>query len=168
MPSLGRSESLRDKEEVLAPMRIKELHHEARRHKSSTGVGTNGFHPKLPLDLTEGCTFSRKCKSAGFGKNRQAPRCSSWFQRTSPARADCFVVHFDSVVGVDESAVGSRVEIEMEDQVGRDMRPQWRSRENGLGSIVGNREARRQGRRVGCRCGPRKCVPLRKRLRGFG
>ena len=127
-------------------MEMKELQHEARSYKSSTGVRTNGFHPQLPLDPTEGCTFSRKCDSAGLGKKRQAPRCSSWFQRTSPARVDCFDVHFDSLVGVDESAVCSRVVIEMGDQVGRDMRPQWRSRENGLGSIAGNREARRQGR----------------------
>ena len=108
-------------------MEMKELQHEARSYKSSTGVGTNGFHSKLPLDLTEGCTSSRKCNSAGLGKNRQAPRCSLWFQRTTPARADGFVVYF-----------GSRVEIEMGGQVGHDTRPQWRNRENGLGSIAGN------------------------------
>ena len=120
--------SLREKEEVLPPMRIKELQHKARSYKSSTGVGTNGFHTKLPLDPTEGCTFSRKCNSAVFGKNRQAPRCSSWFQRTSPARADCFDVYFDSLLGVDDCAVISRVEIEMGGQVGCDMKPQWRNR----------------------------------------
>ena len=133
MPSLRRSEVLREKEEVHPPMGIKELHHEARSYKSSTGCGNKRFSLKAAIGSTEGCTFSRKCSSVGLGKNRQAPRCSTWFQRTSPARADCFVVYFDSLVGVDEGAVCSRVVIEMGDQVGRDMRPQWAEQRERLG-----------------------------------
>ena len=34
-------------------MMINEVQHAASNYKSSTGVGTDGCHPKLPLDLTE-------------------------------------------------------------------------------------------------------------------
>ena len=41
--------SLREKEEVLPPMRMEELHHEARSYKSSTGVGTKRFSLKASI-----------------------------------------------------------------------------------------------------------------------
>ena len=40
-------------EEVLPPMKIEELLHASRNYKTSTGAGTDGSHPKLPLDLTQ-------------------------------------------------------------------------------------------------------------------
>ena len=49
---------LQEEDEVLPPTRIKELQHADRGYESSTGVGTDGFHPKLPRDLTEeGCAM---------------------------------------------------------------------------------------------------------------
>ena len=52
-------------------MRINELQHAAGGHKSSTGVGSDGFHPKLPLGITEeGCAmitgFPMKVEQCGF------------------------------------------------------------------------------------------------------
>ena len=35
-------------------MRAAELQRTVRSHKTSTGVGADGFHPKVPLDLGSG------------------------------------------------------------------------------------------------------------------
>ena len=49
-----KNEELKKLEEALPRLKECDLKEASRFHKAKTGVGFDGFHPKVPLDVTEG------------------------------------------------------------------------------------------------------------------
>ena len=49
-----RNEELKECEEALPRMKEGDLEKASRLYKAKTGAGCDGFHPKVPLDLTRG------------------------------------------------------------------------------------------------------------------
>ena len=51
---LWKNEELKKVEEGLPRLKESDLEKGAKLYKAKTGVGCDGFHPKVPLDLTRG------------------------------------------------------------------------------------------------------------------
>ena len=62
---------------MLSPMRIEELQHAAGRYTSSTGLGTDGFLTKLPLDLT------REGRHKSIDTLTKVEQCGLWPEQAS-------------------------------------------------------------------------------------
>ena len=59
---------------------VERLEKAARNYKAKTGVGSDGFHPQVPLDLEketrgEVAEFLDKWNRVGDGRNKLAHRC---------------------------------------------------------------------------------------------
>ena len=77
-----KNEELRSAEEALPRLQESHLEDVSRLHKSKTGVGCDGFHPEVPLDLTKETTaeimeFLQKIEQSGKRPHKHARRCSS-------------------------------------------------------------------------------------------
>ena len=77
-----KNEELKKLEETLPMLEECELEEVSRLHKAKTGVGCNGFHPKVHLDLTiqtMGKSWSswRRWNNVEGCRNKLAQRCSS-------------------------------------------------------------------------------------------
>ena len=54
-------------------------------HKGTAGVGCDGFHPQIPVDLSQEAReeivkFLEKVEQSGSGRNKRAQPCFSWFR----------------------------------------------------------------------------------------
>ena len=72
-----RNEELRSREEGLPRLREEKLERAAMNYTSTTGVGCDGVHFKVPLDLSEESRgtlvkFFEKGSSVGDGRNKLA------------------------------------------------------------------------------------------------
>ena len=77
-----RNEESKECEESLPRLKEGDLDKASRLYKAKRGVGCDGFHPKVPLDLTkereENCgIFWRRWSRVANGRNKLAQRCSS-------------------------------------------------------------------------------------------
>ena len=66
-----RNEELKECEEAVSRLKEGDLEKASRLYKAKTGVGCNGFHPNVPLDLTT------ETKGVANDRNKLAQRCSS-------------------------------------------------------------------------------------------
>ena len=69
----------RSEEEGMPRLKESDLEKAARNYKAKTGVVCDGFHPKVPLDLTietrgEVVEFMEKVEQCGSGRNKFAQR----------------------------------------------------------------------------------------------
>ena len=77
-----KNEGLKKLEEALPRLRECDLDKASRLYKTRTGVGCDGFHPKVSLDLTketkgEMVEFLEKVEQSGKSRNKLAQRRSS-------------------------------------------------------------------------------------------
>ena len=93
--------------------------------KAITGVGCDGFHPNVPLDLTketrkEIVEFLEKVEQSG---KWQQQACTTMFllipEECCESEADCADAHVDTFVGGCESARSGKVAAEVSCGVGR-------------------------------------------------
>ena len=73
--------ALQDSEEALPPMRTEDLKSAESSYEASTGVGADGFHPKVSLDLSTEmcgklCSSWRNWNNAVTGQIRPVRCCS--------------------------------------------------------------------------------------------
>ena len=121
-----KNEELRQWEEALPRLKECELEKVSRVYRAKTGVGQDGFHPKVLLDLTketrgEIVEFLEKVEQSG-----------KWPQQT------CTTMFFLMPQGSLESARSGEVAAEVPRWLGRHRRQKWKSPTNGVGHIDGH------------------------------
>ena len=79
---LWRNDELKKLEEDMPRLKESDPAQAAKTYKAKTGVGCDGFHPKVPLVLTretrgEVVEFLEKVEQCGRWRNKLGQRCSS-------------------------------------------------------------------------------------------
>ena len=129
-------------EEALPRWSEGDLEKASRLYKAKTGVGCDGFHPKVPLDLTketrgENVEFLEKVEQSGKWPQQA---CTTMFFLIPKNVTNCADSDVDSLVGRPGSTRSGEVTAEVSRRVGRYRRAKWRSSAYSVGSIDGNGE----------------------------
>ena len=100
-----RNEELKKCEEALPRLKEGDVEKASRLYKAKTGVGCDGFHPKVPLDLTTE-TERESCGILGEGGTERTMAATSLHddvlldsEECHEREADCACAHVDSLVG---------------------------------------------------------------------
>ena len=131
--------------------------------KASTGVGAGCFHPKMQLDFSaEMCgkimVFLAEVTQCGCWPVQASTLLSSLLlmpKNVTSEKIYCLAAH--SMVGVAESASGTRMEEKRLGEMGRYGRKQWRIRKNSVGSFAGHGQVQLQCGRYGPRSSCQVC-----------
>ena len=109
-------------EETMPRLKESGLENVSRVHKAKTGVGCDGFHPKVPLDLLDTRNKKGNCRVPREGGTEWQMAATSLhddalldFERD----ADCADADFDTSVGSMEGAGSGKMTAEVPNRLGR-------------------------------------------------